>query len=144
MPKVVNSDHIMIFSFKYSLIKFGLLFFVSWKHKSDWTWLSIFNEVWWEKRGNHLRNVEKLREVVEKLSDNDLNDFLNKDHKICSSHIYVMLIRIFLIHRLLYYIKYFILIDLYFTTFLHHNQNLFCCYFFKKFLFFFRFTIESS
>jgi len=36
--------------------------------------LSKFNELWWEKRGNHLEKVEKLREVVEKLSDNDLND----------------------------------------------------------------------
>jgi len=36
--------------------------------------LSKFNELWWEKRGKHLRNVEKLREVVEKLSDEDLND----------------------------------------------------------------------
>ena len=36
--------------------------------------LSIFNDVWWENRGNHLKNVEKLREVVEKLSDEDLND----------------------------------------------------------------------
>jgi digeranylgeranylglycerophospholipid reductase len=36
--------------------------------------LSKFNESWWEKRGNHLVKVEKLREVVEKLSDEDLND----------------------------------------------------------------------
>jgi digeranylgeranylglycerophospholipid reductase len=36
--------------------------------------LSKFNDLWWKKRGNHLKNVEKLREVVEKLSDNDLND----------------------------------------------------------------------
>jgi digeranylgeranylglycerophospholipid reductase len=36
--------------------------------------LSKFNDLWWEKRGNHLKNVEKLREVVEKLSDSDLND----------------------------------------------------------------------
>ncbi len=36
--------------------------------------LSVFNERWWEKRGNSMKNVEKLREVVEKLSDNDLND----------------------------------------------------------------------
>jgi digeranylgeranylglycerophospholipid reductase len=36
--------------------------------------LSKFNELWWEKRGNHLANVEKLREVAEKLSDEDLND----------------------------------------------------------------------
>jgi len=36
--------------------------------------LSKFNDLWWEKRGKHLKNVEKLREVVEKLSDEDLND----------------------------------------------------------------------
>ncbi|MEM5778218.1 MAG: NAD(P)/FAD-dependent oxidoreductase [Candidatus Aenigmatarchaeota archaeon] len=36
--------------------------------------LSKFNDLWWEKRGKHLVNVEKLREVVEKLSDKDLND----------------------------------------------------------------------
>jgi len=39
--------------------------------------LSRFNEVWWEKRGNHLARVEKLREVVEKLSDDDLNDLVD-------------------------------------------------------------------
>lgn len=36
--------------------------------------LSKFNDLWWEKRGNRLIKIEKLREVVEKLSDNDLND----------------------------------------------------------------------
>ena len=36
--------------------------------------LSKFNKLWWEERGNKMKNVEKLREVVEKLSDNDLND----------------------------------------------------------------------
>jgi len=36
--------------------------------------LSKFNDLWWEGRGNRLKNVEKLREVVEKLSDSDLND----------------------------------------------------------------------
>jgi len=36
--------------------------------------LSKYNDLWWEIRGNHLKNVEKLREVVEKLSDDDLND----------------------------------------------------------------------
>jgi len=39
--------------------------------------LSKFNELWWEKRGNHLKKVEKLREVIEKLSDNDLNDLID-------------------------------------------------------------------
>jgi len=36
--------------------------------------LSKFNGLWWEERGNKMRKVEKLREVVEKLSDKDLND----------------------------------------------------------------------
>lgn len=36
--------------------------------------LSKFNKLWWEERGGKMRNIEKLREVVEKLSDNDLND----------------------------------------------------------------------
>jgi digeranylgeranylglycerophospholipid reductase len=35
--------------------------------------LSRFNENWWEERGNLMKKVEKLREVVEKLSDDDLN-----------------------------------------------------------------------
>jgi digeranylgeranylglycerophospholipid reductase len=39
--------------------------------------LTKFNDIWWEKRGNHLKNVEKLREVLEKLSDNDLNDLVD-------------------------------------------------------------------
>lgn len=38
--------------------------------------LSNFNKLWWEKRGNRLKSVEKLREVVEKLSDDDLNDLV--------------------------------------------------------------------
>jgi len=36
--------------------------------------LSKFNSLWWEERGNKMKKIEKLREVVEKLSDNDLND----------------------------------------------------------------------
>lgn len=35
--------------------------------------LGEFNKLWWKKRGNRLAKVEKLREVVEKLSDDDLN-----------------------------------------------------------------------
>ncbi len=35
--------------------------------------LSEYNKVWWEKRGHALEKVQKLREVVEKLSDEDLN-----------------------------------------------------------------------
>lgn len=36
--------------------------------------LSKFNTLWWEDRGNKMRKVERLREVMEKLSDDDLND----------------------------------------------------------------------
>jgi len=39
--------------------------------------LSKFNKLWWDKRGDRLRKVEKLREVVEKLSDDDLNGLIN-------------------------------------------------------------------
>lgn len=39
--------------------------------------LSEFNEKWWSIRGEQLLKVEKLREVVEKLSDNDLNDLVD-------------------------------------------------------------------
>ena len=35
--------------------------------------LSKYNDLWWEKRGDHLKRVEKLRETLEKLSDNDFN-----------------------------------------------------------------------
>lgn len=35
--------------------------------------LSKYNELWWEQRGKELEKVQKLREVVEKLSDEDLN-----------------------------------------------------------------------
>jgi len=35
--------------------------------------LDKYNREWWKQRGNHLRKVEKLREVVEKLSDDDFN-----------------------------------------------------------------------
>jgi digeranylgeranylglycerophospholipid reductase len=39
--------------------------------------LSKYNDVWWEKRGDHLKRVEKLRETLEKLSDHDLNDLVD-------------------------------------------------------------------
>ena len=42
--------------------------------------LDKYNKRWWEERGNKLRNVEKLREILEKLSDEDLN-FLAKELK---------------------------------------------------------------
>lgn len=39
--------------------------------------LNKYNEDWWEQRGNHLKRVEKLRETMEKLSDQDLNDLVD-------------------------------------------------------------------
>ena len=39
--------------------------------------LDKYNVVWWEERGNHLKRVEKLRETLEKLSDQDLNDLVD-------------------------------------------------------------------
>jgi digeranylgeranylglycerophospholipid reductase len=39
--------------------------------------LNKYNEVWWEERGNHLKRVEKLRETLEKLADQDLNDLVD-------------------------------------------------------------------
>jgi digeranylgeranylglycerophospholipid reductase len=39
--------------------------------------LSKYNHDWWEMRGNHLKRVEKLRETLEKLSDQDLNDLVD-------------------------------------------------------------------
>lgn len=35
--------------------------------------LDKYNKEWWEKRGDYLRRVERLREVFEKLSDDDFN-----------------------------------------------------------------------
>jgi digeranylgeranylglycerophospholipid reductase len=35
--------------------------------------LDRYNVEWWEQRGESLKKIEKLREVVEKLSDEDLN-----------------------------------------------------------------------
>jgi digeranylgeranylglycerophospholipid reductase len=39
--------------------------------------LSRYNDEWWEERGKHLKKVEKLRETLEKLSDQDLNDLVD-------------------------------------------------------------------
>jgi digeranylgeranylglycerophospholipid reductase len=36
--------------------------------------LSKYNDLWWDERGNSLKKVEKLRQIVEKLNDNDFND----------------------------------------------------------------------
>ncbi len=41
------------------------------------TALSKFNRIWWEEKGNYLKKVERLREVLEKLSDEDLNDLVD-------------------------------------------------------------------
>ncbi len=35
--------------------------------------LKKYNEIWWKERGKELEKVQKLREVIEKLSDEDLN-----------------------------------------------------------------------
>jgi len=39
--------------------------------------LSEYNKLWWADRGNHLKKVEKLREIVEKLSDDNFNDLVD-------------------------------------------------------------------
>ncbi len=39
--------------------------------------LSKYNDLWWDQRGNKLKKVEKLREVLEKLSDKDLNELVD-------------------------------------------------------------------
>ena len=44
--------------------------------------LSRYNKLWWEERGAHLMRVQKLREIIEKLSNDDfnmLNDVLSGD-----------------------------------------------------------------
>ncbi len=35
--------------------------------------LSVYDDRWWKERGKRLKKIQKLREVVEKLSDDDLN-----------------------------------------------------------------------
>lgn len=35
--------------------------------------LSKYNDIWWKERGNHLVKVQKLREVIEKMNDDDFN-----------------------------------------------------------------------
>lgn len=35
--------------------------------------LSAYNKLWWEQRGKHLRNVEKVREAFENMSDEQMN-----------------------------------------------------------------------
>jgi len=43
--------------------------------KGDYSakFLSRYNKLWWEQRGKHLKKIEKVREIVEKLSDDQLN-----------------------------------------------------------------------
>jgi len=41
--------------------------------KNNMSILKKYNKLWWKERGKHLRKVERLREVVEKLSDDELN-----------------------------------------------------------------------
>jgi digeranylgeranylglycerophospholipid reductase len=46
------------------------------KEKKDFSEksLSAYNKIWWERRGKHLKNVEKVREAFEKMSDQQMND----------------------------------------------------------------------
>lgn len=39
--------------------------------------LTEYNNIWWKERGNSLKRVEKLRETLEKLSDNDFNNLVD-------------------------------------------------------------------
>lgn len=41
--------------------------------KNDIEILKEYNKMWWKERGNTLKKIEKLREIVEKLSDEQLN-----------------------------------------------------------------------
>ena len=41
--------------------------------KNDLKILDEYNKLWWKERGNTLKKIEKLREIVEKLSDEQLN-----------------------------------------------------------------------
>ena len=36
--------------------------------------LSDYNKIWWNERGNHLKKVDKIREAVENMNDDNLND----------------------------------------------------------------------
>ncbi|NOZ81771.1 MAG: NAD(P)/FAD-dependent oxidoreductase [Candidatus Micrarchaeota archaeon] len=39
--------------------------------------LGKYNELWWKQRGVHLEKIEKLRQVFEKLSDEELNELVD-------------------------------------------------------------------
>jgi len=38
--------------------------------------LSEYNKIWWDERGKKLKNVEKVREAFEKMSDDQMNDLI--------------------------------------------------------------------
>ncbi|NOX71726.1 MAG: NAD(P)/FAD-dependent oxidoreductase [Candidatus Micrarchaeota archaeon] len=42
--------------------------------------LSRYNKKWWDERGNKMKNVEKLRKVVEELKDDELNFLAEELH----------------------------------------------------------------
>jgi digeranylgeranylglycerophospholipid reductase len=42
-------------------------------NKNDISILKEYNKIWWKERGNTLKKIERLREIVERLSDNQLN-----------------------------------------------------------------------
>lgn len=44
--------------------------------KNDLKILEEYNKLWWKERGKILRRVEKVREIVEKLNDKQLNDLV--------------------------------------------------------------------
>ncbi len=41
---------------------------------NDLELLKEYNDVWWKERGAKLKNVERVREIIEKMSDDNLND----------------------------------------------------------------------
>tara|TARA_Y100000310_G_scaffold343609_1_gene452083 strand:- start:449 stop:1645 length:1197 start_codon:yes stop_codon:yes gene_type:complete len=42
--------------------------------KNDIGILKEYNKKWWKERGEKMKNVERVREIMEKLDDNNLND----------------------------------------------------------------------
>ncbi|MFH0837035.1 MAG: NAD(P)/FAD-dependent oxidoreductase [Candidatus Aenigmatarchaeota archaeon] len=44
--------------------------------KNDFSKKSLgeYNKLWWDQRGQHLKNVEKVRETAENMNDDNLND----------------------------------------------------------------------
>lgn len=43
------------------------------KKNTSKEFLTKYNDLWWERRGKKLKKVEKIREVMERLSDKDMN-----------------------------------------------------------------------